>query len=891
MLDPTTTRATPKRTLFANDYFHTPRVHFSTPAAPQRAAVPPPQQLLLSQERHSNDTAAAFARTSPKAGFLYKLGSNIPEFERRFFVLKPSTHLYYFLSPTDTEPRGCIELEGSSVELLETLPDGTVRFAIRLEKGNRRVILEARSEDVGQEWMASLKNERLSYYQQELMQSKQKNLGYKQRIADLDKQVRDYKMVEKDRDGALEDAAKWKNRYEHLNEAVRLLTLQLRRPPQEANHEGSSEQSDGEETDNVDGNPLNESISLAIEALDIRDTRFSALNNACQQLRDSVQLAAAEASTAVEDLQAATKIKEASEMRLQKAEKHLCKLWEENTAIRQELKVTKTEKRVLVKEVKTLRAKSADLAFLQDLPVDEIMDSSSIVIDSEGERLIEELEAQVESSIRLHEQLLAANTSIADVIQSAPPKISASLLLNTSDSAETAKVDNSINGAGLDKSEATSDARGSPIRPKILSLMDDDSSDDDDDDDDYYEDNASGITSTLSSVGADLGEGSSLGTTDMKERPIFPDMDSDVDSIATERQHPLLALDEQDDDSMNERGTTALSEASKSMFTDNGQATSRLECPLADVIETGETAEDVAKEDGKVYHLTFYSRKIGIQFQKVPPASFANGVLTEAMTADLAGGNNVANTAAELRRIAAMTRRARGYQDDGENNTACAVATPIDAVLVCGFHGFDDTANHTRPNLGARLVAFDGVSVELGKWTFESIRKAIQARGRPLTLSFRNDFLTTQQRSILTKAVSEVDAAVPPPKRTIQYRISNAPKSLRSTQQAHSRASSVNDSFDDMRSKHDEDSVSTSSNYRYQTFSAASSVTTGTHDIRSFSEAGASSVFSSSLGPLMANLMNKASKTDADGRPHYMNRGGGSLENMASHHDFQSNLL
>ena len=56
----------------------------------------------------------------------------------------------------------------------------------------------------------------------------------------------------------------------------------------------------------------------------------------------------------------------------------------------------------------------------------------------------------------------------------------------------------------------------------------------------------------------------------------------------------------------------------------------------------------------------------------------------------------------------------------------------------------------------ARLVAFDGIPVEVGKWTFESIRKSIQARGRPLTLSFRNDFLTSKQREILTKAVEKI---------------------------------------------------------------------------------------------------------------------------------------
>jgi hypothetical protein len=372
-------------------------------------------------------------------------------------------------------------------------------------------------------------------------------------------------------------------------------------------------------------------------------------------------------------------------------------------------------------------------------------------------------------------------------------------------------------------------------------------------------------------------------------------MDSDVESIA-DRLHPLLRLDEQDDDDDDNSGNDVTNLAPRSNVTDNGQATSRLECPLADVVQTSDAMDDSAKEDGKVYHLAFYSRKIGIQFQKVPPASSANGALTEAMTADMPtdDDSNSNQTAAELRRIADMTRRVRGYQDQAGENNALAVATPVDAVLVCGFHGFDDTANHTRPKLGARLVAFDGISVEFGKWTFESIRKAIQARGRPLTLSFRNDFLTTAQRGILTKAVASVDAAVPKPKRTIQYRTA-ANQLPASIKPSHSRTSShdteqfVNDSFDNGQSRDDESSAA-SSTFRYHTFSANTSVGTG-QDTRSFSEAG-SSVFSSTWGPLMSNLMNGISNPESEStRPHYMTQFGESLENMPGHQDFKSGLL
>lgn len=855
VLDPA--RVTPTRSL----NFSTPAYpHHRTPSQLQQQRAPPSQQLLLSLEKQSNDTAAAFARTSPKAGFLYKLGTNIPEFKRRFFVLKPSTHLYYFLSPTDTEPRGCIELEGSKVEHLETLPDGIMRFAIRLDKG-RSVILEARSN--GPEWIASLQNERLSYCQQELMQSRQLSVGYKQRISDLEKQVRDYQMVEKDRDGALEDAANWKNRYEQLNEAMRLLTNKLMKPL----------------GDEGDGDYATKAMPNEFEALETTDAQFSALHNVCQQLCESVRLASTEASTAVEDLLAIKDDKSMIEKRLQKAEKHLCKLWEENTSMRQELKVVRKEKRILVKEVKTLRAKTADRGFLQDRPVDEMLELSSSANDSEGERLIDELEAQVESSIRLQEQLLSANK--IEIMQSSPD-------LNISDSAETAKIDNSVNGAGLQEDEKHRDSRVSPIEPKILSLMDDDSSDEEEDDDGI----GPSMTCSVSTAGAEFGDASSsLGTADKGDKASFSYIDSDIESVTTERQNPLLALDENDSDSVNEG-----SDQPKSVLTENGQATSRLECPLADVIETSDNNAD--KEDGKVYHLTFYSGKIGLQFQKVPPPSLANGVLTEAMVSDLGGRTNRENTAAELNRIAAMAKQARGHRNiDVHEQIECSVAMPIDAVLVCGFHGFDDTANHIRPALGARLVAFEGISVELGKWTFESIRKAIQARGRPLTLSFRNDFLTTQQRAILTKAIAEVNAAQPQPKPFIQYNISNAASlSKTSQQQVQSRGASgdtAHDSFGRMESHDDEESVSTrsSSNYRHQTFSASSSVATGTQDFRSFSEAGTSSAFSQALRPLMGKLLSGVVKSDSTGIPHYMKRDGESLEALPSHRDFQSSLL
>lgn len=55
--------------------------------------------------------ASLVARGALKSGYLWKLGANIPRWKRRFFVLKPITMLFYYMSEYDTEPRGCIDLD------------------------------------------------------------------------------------------------------------------------------------------------------------------------------------------------------------------------------------------------------------------------------------------------------------------------------------------------------------------------------------------------------------------------------------------------------------------------------------------------------------------------------------------------------------------------------------------------------------------------------------------------------------------------------------------------------------------------------------------------------------------------------------------------------------
>jgi hypothetical protein len=361
----------------------------------------------------------------------------------------------------------------------------------------------------------------------------------------------------------------------------------------------------------------------------------------------------------------------------------------------------------------------------------------------------------------------------------------------------------------------------------------------------------------------------------------------------------VLQLDEEvdsDDTAPNLCASSTQSESSKSVVTDNGNATSRLVCPLADVVgaKNNKKVNRDVSEDGKVYHLTFYSRKIGIQFQKVPAEKSSKGLLTDAMTTDLpssAGGSTIAS---DLERIAAISRLASSSNPNSKTEEVCPVATPIHAVLVCGFHGFVEHPNQPRPKLGARLVAFDGVSVEIGKWTFDSIRKAIHARGRPLTLSFRNDFLTTKQRAILTKAVADVEKVVPPP-RPIQYKQSTIRPASRGpgesivSSQSHETEHFVNDAcpLDDS----DELSVSVASSTFPCSF-GRSSASMGSYqqNFRSFSDAGSSSIFSSS-STLVGNLMNGLSKHKSKDVPQYLRSDAASLETASHHQDFTSSLL
>lgn len=178
--------------------------------------------------------------------------------------------------------------------------------------------------------------------------------------------------------------------------------------------------------------------------------------------------------------------------------------------------------------------------------------------------------------------------------------------------------------------------------------------------------------------------------------------------------------------------------------------------------------------------------------------------------------------------------------------------------------------------LAARLVAFDGIPVEVGKWTFESIRKSIQARGRPLTLSFRNDFLTSKQREILTKAVADIGQPAP-----------QLPVSSGSRGNAH------------IIRERNQDYHHGQEHTIYTSTSSISSQRSQPKRYYSFSEAGSS--ISSAVAPLVSNLLSNSRSTHTGKQPReslepdYMKRSSDddeySIDKMRHHRDFQSGLL
>lgn len=893
----------------------------ATPYTAARETLDDGRPARTFDESNSEFSALTFARSAPLSGYLRKLGKNIPTFKRRFFVLKPSTHLYYFLSPTDIEPRGCIDLDlgsengGCEVREIGVLPDGTFRFELLFDdemeldgetnhkSTKQSIILEARTEEIGREWMNKLQSERLSTARDEIDMLRTALAEVKATSSSWEKVAAEEEIradeAEKQRDMIQSEATVWEGKFNDLNEAVGLLEKHIA--------EGRSD-----------------SLAESLDRLNLNDSNFYGASEAIDTIHNDYKLAcetAEQENTRAAELE--KKLKEA-ESRLSKAEAELSQVWQDNCAIRKELKKSKREKKILIREVKAQRAKSSDDSQKNQDSVrpedscastDQSLthkhgsncgDSETVSLplkpkfSTEQQRLVIELEEHVMSGLRLSEQFLTLNGIDPSVVGD--------------------EIDSYVHSSLASAERNHHPLQASGIPTKLCSLLDDDSHDDtttfngeedsaifannvaeeeahDHTPAEHYDTfhNGPEQLDNLHHMKANVHKSSAQHTAiaqDLhhmeasvhkssaqhiaiaqapedpylyhKEMPLDKHVNQNLNDRFSEVCSPIsnyyLANNMQSDEKSNEQAPpsvgveSSVSGSSTSKITDTGNATSKLECPLRDVGETPRSyppGSDLG-DDGEVYHITFYSAKIGLQFQKVPVEKASVGLLTDAMTADL-GANR---TASDLLRIATISQTNHKNSKSKQLTMECPPVPPVDMVLVCGFVGFDESTGNTRPRIGARLVAFDGITVEVGKWTFESIRKSIHARGRPLTLSFRNDYLTPKQREILTKAVNDVSAHdEPTPKTKTIFRASGAEKN-----------SAI--------------------------LSKSSSVSSNSHKYYSFSEAG--STISSAVAPLMSNLMTGLSagkKKQEEFTPDYLRRQSSSLDEMRHHQDFKSGLL
>lgn len=121
----------------------------------------------FAQQQRNVASAALVARGALKSGYLWKMGSNVPRWKRRYFVLKPITMLFYYMSEHDTEPRGCIDLDlFDAVRRVGLAQGGSSstpnRTAFELYRsgfpGGSGFMLEARGQEDWEEWVEMIAN-------------------------------------------------------------------------------------------------------------------------------------------------------------------------------------------------------------------------------------------------------------------------------------------------------------------------------------------------------------------------------------------------------------------------------------------------------------------------------------------------------------------------------------------------------------------------------------------------------------------------------------------------------------------------------------------------------------------------------------------------------------
>ena len=717
-------------------------------------------------ERSSiKNNAASFARTAPRAGFLCKLDPKTREFTRQFFVLKPSTHLYYFSSPSDTQPIGCIDLETSGetgrieVREVESCEDGRVRFEVvvynvrdidedvvqssstkSLKTPKQRILLEARSKVVFDEWMESLSTERLSFAKDRIYEQSQQEDQLQRKISDLQNQILNLKLVVKEKDDKLIEFENSRDRTEKLSEAMEILSRQLRTSPLDNEKNQETCKSENSFQSNF-GTVTEDDRLLESYKVVLAETGFASLSNACYMIRENLRLTSIEANSSLKEIHEEHAKYSVLQKRMSKAEKLLTKLWEENCALREKVRHLKVQKKNLSKQMTSMTESSEKISkkvesqekytqatdYTSCNTNDDCSRAAIPVLSTKEQTLLQELEEHIATSMSLHKKLMSkkgptetassdSNSKETSDLHVTNPELEPLEQITGNKSASMAKegnIGNSIEQMDNEAIEHVSMASTSvsPMQPRnILAELD-----------------TSGLTEQddLFKPSLDMKGKPSLNEPIRKEIPLDHAM-----------RNSMIEFYEEDDHSF---APQMSSSSSISSVTDNWRATSRINAP------------DELGNEGQIYHITFHTKKIGLQFHKIPASSFVRGSLSHAMSSD--------------RRCSPDDRdlidkpNINETSNDWDFGDKLNAAEPIDAVLVCGFRGFDSTSNN-RPKLGARLVGFDSMSIERGKWSFENVRNAIQSRGRPITLSFRNDFLTNEQRLILERACAENDESV-----------------------------------------------------------------------------------------------------------------------------------
>ena len=693
---------------------------------------------------NSSTACSSLAQIMSHAGYMNKLGQTVREYKRRFFVLCPSTYLYYFLHPTDASPRGCIDLHGCTITR-----DGS-NITITTSNHQNVVQLQAKNDQAAEEWLQKLTHERLDSYQTRLAQ-------LTSRVSSLEQSNQTYQQqlqwMEKDCKGAIQDAKEWKHQYLQLQQQISTLVTSL--TPNATN------------TNNTHHN--NDSLFHCSSMEQEND--ITCLSAICEQLQQDVRDAQEETISSRNEMES--------------------KVNELNDYYKGLLKQKKTNQKVLVTEVKSLQQQ---LKSTQDQLKQRKLQLQQL--EQKQQQLQQQL--QLEKQLQLEQQQKQQQQQQERSLQNCQ-KINFDNQQHISYNSHPEKQDESRknpqpHGGGQlnnDKLETTlyqeskvqtytqqhqqnnfihndhshhqpqqisnqnDERQSTQIRPPI------------------YEDQQQ---QCLQMNNHDHNEQRQK----YKQRQQMQQHNQHEDfrdwipppkpkKIVFQAPQELLDLEEQVNSSLrmhqefleqsctpklikewNSRNKSLLdttihspterpssscsnsqtpslcTSSTQSSITENGTATTHLACPMP------------LQSQDELYHITFFNSKIGLQFQKVPTVN-PGGILQAAVMTDASSSQNT-----ELERIKSLC----GTKQQSDK---CPTVFPKDVVLVCGFQGFDDALE--RPKLGARLVAFDGISIEVGPWTFERVHKAIRATKRPLTLTFRNEPLTSTQRTIFAKSL------------------------------------------------------------------------------------------------------------------------------------------